>query len=321
MKTFMFVDLTLIAVLIGLTCSPAARSESAVFGIFEGTSPCDAVSRKPLQIPTTVNCEMIKWSLILFQNRDSIDPTTYELNFSYGLSQSNTNGLINGGTKVARRGRWTTAHGTTTAPNAVTFELDKGSAGAMSFLKLDHNVLHLLDSDRNLAVGNAGWSYTLSRRDTLQKQTDLANATATSSFQSAQINSLSTGAPLSSVLGRFVGRSPCVQVARELRKTVGADCMKVKWDLTLYQDSKTLAQTTYELRGTFYRDRIRKGTWTVLRGARGNRAAVVYQLNADAPDGSLMLLKGDDNILFFLDGDRNLMIGNGDFSYTLNRKK
>jgi hypothetical protein len=97
--------------------------------------------------------------------------------------------------------------------------------------------------------------------------------------------------------------------------------MKVKWDLTLYQDSKARAQTTYELRGTFYRDRIRTGTWTVLRGARGNPAAVVYQLNADASHASLMLLKGDDNILFFLDGDRNLMIGNGDFSYTLNRKK
>lgn len=321
MKNSLFVDLTLMAVLIGLTCSPAPRSESAVFGIFEGTSPCDAVSRKPLQIPTTVNCEMVKWSLTLFQNPGSLDPTTYELNFAYGVSQPNTNGLTNGGTKRARRGRWITVHTTTTDPDTVIFELDKGSDGAMSFLKLDHNVLHLLNADRKLALGNAGWSYTLSRRDNPQTQIHQANATATSSFQLADVNSLSSGATPSSVLGRFVGRSPCVQVARELKIPIGADCSKAKWDLTLYQDSKAPGQNTYELRGTFYRDRIRRGTWTILRGDRVNPSAIVYQLNADASYGPLLFLKGDDNILFFLDGDRNLMIGNGDFSYTLNRAK
>lgn len=31
-------------------------------------------------------------------------------------------------------------------------------------------------------------------------------------------------------------------------------------------------------------------------------------------------MKGDDNVLFFLDKDRNLLVGNSDFSYTLNRK-
>lgn len=314
----MFVDLTLIAVLIGLTCSHAPRSDLMIFGAFEGTSPCDAVSRKPLQIPASVNCEMVRWRLTLFQKPGSFDAATYELNFSYGLPQPNTNGLINGGTTVARKGRWTTAHGTTTDPNGVTYELDKGSERAMSFLTLDRNLLHLLDSDGHLAVGNAGWSYTLSRRD---KHTDLVNATATSSFQPERRNGLSSEAPLSSAPARFVGRTPCIQVARELKKTVDADCMKVKWDLTLYQDSKTLAATNYELRGTFYRDRIRKGTWTMLRGANGNSAALVYQLNADASHAPLLLLKGDDNVLFFLDGDRNLMVGNSDFSYTLNRNK
>ena len=96
--------------------------------------------------------------------------------------------------------------------------------------------------------------------------------------------------------------------------------MKVKWDLTLYQDSKTLAPTTYKLRGTFYRDQIKEGTWSMRRGAGVNPSAVVYQLDGDASQGSLTFLKADNNVLFFLDRSRNLMVGNSDFSYTLNRE-
>jgi hypothetical protein len=98
---------------------------------------------------------------------------------------------------------------------------------------------------------------------------------------------------------------------------VEADCKKVKWDLTLYQDPGTSAPATYTLDGTFYRDQRRKGTWRVLRGA--TPGAVIYQLDPAASQGSLLLLKADDNILYFLDGSRNLLVGNHDFSYTLNR--
>ena len=322
MKNFIFIDLTLLAVLLGLMCAPAPLSGSSVLGVFEGTSPCDEVSRKPLQIPATSNCEMIKWNLTLFQTPGSLDPSTYELNLAYGMAQPNTNGLINGGTRVARIGRWTTTRGARTDSYATVELVGEGSQGSMSFLKLDHNLLHLLDSNGNLAVGNGGWSYTLSRGETLQKQTHPANAAATSSVPLKTLTSLTSYAATgSSVLGRFVGRSPCVEVARELGKTVDADCMKVKWALTLYQDSKTLAPTTYKLRGTFYRDQIKEGSWTILRGAKVNPAAVVYQLDGDASQGPLLFLKADNNVLFFLDRDRNLMVGNTNFSYTLNREK
>ena len=95
--------------------------------------------------------------------------------------------------------------------------------------------------------------------------------------------------------------------------------MKVKWDLTLYHDPYTLSPTTYELRGTFYRERIGEGRWAILKGAKADPSAVVYQLDPDKPQGSLFLLKADDNILFFLDKERKPMVGNSSFSYTLNR--
>ena len=121
------------------------------------------------------------------------------------------------------------------------------------------------------------------------------------------------------MLGRFVGRSPCQDVARELNKTVTPDCIKVKWDLTLYQDPNTLAPTTYKLNGTFFRERIREGKWTIVRGTKTSPNAVVYQLDPDKSQGSLFLLKADSNILFFLDKERNHLVGNANFSYTLNR--
>ena len=319
MNTLIFI----LSVLFGLMSSLAPPPASAIYGVFVGTSPCDAVSRERLGIPGSANCEMIKWNLTLFQHPSRLNPTTYELKFTYGMPQPNTNGLIGGGTTVATRGKWTMVQGTKSDPNAVTVQLvSKESEKLVSFLKLDHDLLHLLDSDRKLAVGNGGWSYTLSRKENFRQQTRAANAAATPSPQLTSLTDPSSpGATPPSVLGRFVGRSPCVDVARELGKTVGADCMKVKWDLTLYHDSKTLAPTTYKLRGTFYRDRIKEGTWTILSGANVNAAAVVYQLEADASQGPLLFLKADDDVLLFLDRGRNLMVGNSDFSYTLNRAK
>ena len=47
--------------------------------------------------------------------------------------------------------------------------------------------------------------------------------------------------------------------------------------------------------------------------------AIVYELKEEGRP-TLFFQQGDDNILFFLDKDRKLLVGNRDFSYTLNRK-
>lgn len=56
--------------------------------------------------------------------------------------------------------------------------------------------------------------------------------------------------------------------------------------------------TTYKLRGTFFRERVREGKWTIVGGPKTSPNAVVYQLDPDKPQGSLFLLKADSNILF-----------------------
>jgi NlpE N-terminal domain len=123
------------------------------------------------------------------------------------------------------------------------------------------------------------------------------------------------------LVGVFDGRTPCRDLARQLNENVTSDCIKIKWRLTLYKDSLTNQPTTYELIGFSYRKgNPRKGDWKIIRGTKNDPEAVVYQLN-HAGGVPLFFYRGDENILFFLDQEKKLMIGNKDFSYTLNRIK
>jgi hypothetical protein len=51
-----------------------------------------------------------------------------------------------------------------------------------------------------------------------------------------------------------------------------------------------------------------------------NRKETIYQLDPDKPETSVSFMKGDDNVIFFLDKNYNLMAGGNEFGYALNRK-
>ena len=71
--------------------------------------------------------------------------------------------------------------------------------------------------------------------------------------------------------------------------------------------------------GSAYRQKVLEGQWTIVKGIKSNHNAEVYQLELGKQGAYLYLLKGDDNVLFILDENRDFRIGNGEFSYTLNR--
>lgn len=323
MKSIVSIEVALLSLIFVSTCPPVTPPDSSKLGVFVASSPCNEVSRRLLQIPATANCEMIKWNLTFYQDANTLTPTTYELSCAYGLPQQGTNGLANGGTGVDKQGRWTIVRGTKANADAVVYELDSGDPrGSVSLLKIDQNLLHLLNRDESLAIGTAGWSFTLNGTENIGRDVPQMSAPSASPLQvTSPTTSASPKRTASSIVGRFEGRSPCLEVAREINKVVDADCMKAKWDLTLYQDPSTFTPTTYKLKGTFYRERDKEGRWVILRGTKIDPAAVVYQLDPDKPQSSLLFLKADDNILFFLDRSRQLMVGNGDFSYTLNRAR
>jgi hypothetical protein len=121
------------------------------------------------------------------------------------------------------------------------------------------------------------------------------------------------------VVGVFGGRFPCSEIAKDWKISVGPECWKVKWGLTLYQDPTTHQPTTYRLLGTLNRSAAREGKWAIVHGTKTDPNAIVYQLDSDKPEVSIYLLKGDDDVLFILDQERRFRVGDENLSYTLNR--
>lgn len=118
------------------------------------------------------------------------------------------------------------------------------------------------------------------------------------------------------VYGVFAGRTPCQELLKELNMDESPQCLKKKMNIILYQDSVTGKPTTYETKGMG--KWTGRGNWHILQGTPTDPLAAVFQLKLDA-NTSLFLLKGDDNVLFILDRNKNFLIGNAKFSYTLNR--
>jgi len=189
-------------------------------------------------------------------------------------------------------------------------------SGAISLFQVDANILHVLNPDRSLMIGNGGWSYVLNRTEHSEKPVDRALALSQPEM-SYRISPLATGP---AVFGVFEGRSPCQGIARELKISVAAACTKVKWRVTLYQNPETLAPTVYKVEGSLHAGSAREGSWSLIRGTQEDPNAIVYRLEPTRTEPALLLLKGDENVIFLLDQDRSPLVGHGDFSYALNRR-
>lgn len=121
------------------------------------------------------------------------------------------------------------------------------------------------------------------------------------------------------VYGAFEGRTPCQEIAKVLGIQVSAECTKKKWLLVFNQDPVTHSPRSYKIEGVG--DWSGEGKWTIIKGAKGKPDATVYQLDRPGQKNSMFLLKGDDNVLFVLDNNKELLVGGASFSYTLNRVK
>lgn len=314
-----------------LVCTSGAltlQSQPSVIGppatMFEGSSPCGARVREELAIPGDANCELVRWQLFLIGERQlqvtgasapaptMAGPLPYTLRVEYGPIAQGVPGLAQGARALARSGAWTREEDAGAMARAAILKLDYGVA----LRQIDANVLHLLDEDGSLMVGDGGWSYTLNRAGSAEPTGDPSLALRQPDM-SYRITPLAAGP---AVFGVFEGRTPCRGIARDLGVRVPASCTKAKWRVTLFQDPATLAPTTYRLEGTMARRAAREGRWERVRGIPGDPDAVVYRLEQTPRQPAILLLRGDENVLFFLDADRALRVGHADFSYTLNRR-
>lgn len=120
------------------------------------------------------------------------------------------------------------------------------------------------------------------------------------------------------VYGVFAGRTPCQEFLKEYNLGENSACAKRKMGVTLYHDSATHQPTIYETWGMG--KWTGKGKWHVIQGTPTDPQAIVFQLDLD-PNTFLYLLKGDENVLFILDKNKNFLIGNANHSYTFNRER
>lgn len=264
------------------------------------TTPCHDDLLKIHNIPPDVDCSLINWDLKL---RDEGGKRSFILQSNWGFYVDNQTLEMRGSAESA--GTWIEKRVDNTVRVTLTTENDL----TVSFRRLDLNHLHALDAKGNLAKGNDGWSFTLNK--THASAPDQQNTIVSAS-------GVLTAGLFNKII--FAGRTPCQDIASEANITVDAACFKLKWKLTLYQDSITHLPSFYELSRTYHRSSLLKGSWKIFTGTINNRTETIYQLDPDKPKVSVRFMKGDDNVLFFLDKKLNLMPGGREFGYTLNRR-
>ena len=125
------------------TLSPLSTGP-AVYGVFEGRTPCLGVARL-LARAVAPGCPKLKFRLTLYQNPENRKPTTFKLEGTLYRSDK-----VEGPFALSDKGVITLKR-----PNGTTL---------ISLLKVSDDAVMFLDENGNLLVGNASFSYTLERR-------------------------------------------------------------------------------------------------------------------------------------------------------------
>jgi hypothetical protein len=285
---------------------------------FVGSSPCGTSIRPMLGIDVDAACDLIEWKLVLRRDRAGTATGAYDLRVEYGTTRQGHPGLGPEARESQRRGAWRSRgtdwlSGRSRQANAdaYTFELEDGPR----FVAVGDQLLHVLDDDGGLMVGNGGWSYTLNSAERAETSSSW-RFLLSQPERSYPIAALATGP---TVFGVFEGRSPCQGIARQLGIAVESGCQKVKWRVTLFQDSATHEPTRYKIESSLQLEAAREGDWSIVREPRGP-GSLAYRLEPAAGEQPVVLLRGDDNVLFILDERLRPRIGHAGFSYTLNRR-
>ena len=158
--------------MIGYDSVPDRSSSSKdSFVVFAGTTPCGNVIRPLHKINAEPDCPleeckciMVEWELTLYMDANTKEPTRYKLKGINRYTVKETNMYSEPGTKSEAEGKWAIVRGTKTNPGAIYYQLNPGQPGMdLSFLKLSDNLLHIVDQNKKLMIGNEFFSYTLNR--------------------------------------------------------------------------------------------------------------------------------------------------------------
>ncbi|HEX6334165.1 MAG TPA: hypothetical protein VFZ78_08050 [Flavisolibacter sp.] len=293
---FRQVTLVLLATLASFHCASVRAPGNAVF---VGSTPGHRFVRDIFRLGND-SIDFIKWTLHL----EDAPMGNFRLELHYGLAKPNTSGFYSGGKKHVIVGTYTMNPVRATESLSV-FQFTSGQADTFSMMRYGERLMHLLEADGSLATGNGGWSYTLTRSGTPHQAGYLYSMPGAGYMQTDTAR-----------LSRFEGRSPCREITKTYDIKVPSECFKLKWRVDLLRDAATGVPALYRLFYTLHRQSVVEGRWTLRQDLRGAR---IIQLHDAIGHKSLYLLVADRNVLFFLDSNNNLLPGDRDFSYTLNR--
>lgn len=303
---------------VGPSCSQQTEpGDKSLSKTFEATTPCSDAVKDMLGIPPDFKCEMMRWNLVLSNNSKN-NPSTFHLVYTYGLGKQGTRGFSEGAKKVELNGKWAIEKSNSKKTDAIITLTADNSAVTLSFLQPGQNLLHLLDKNKQLVNGTAAWSYTFNRTDPVTASTGKFIPRLISSPQLAG---------MSDTVGIYYGRTPCNKAMTEINNISPEGCQVIKCRLVLLQDTNTHVPTNFILQTIYVGKGNNKytvtGTWKLLQGTIDNPAAAVYQLSPGEgkTHNQLFLVKADDYILYFIDNDTQLLVGDSYSSYTLNRGK
>jgi len=109
-------------------------------------------------------CFVVEWKLTLIMDPNTKSPAGYKLEGLNRYIVAATNMYSEPGTRSESEGKWKIIKGTKTDPNAIIYQLNPDKPEIkLSLLKLNDDLLHILDPDEKLMIGNEFHSYTLSR--------------------------------------------------------------------------------------------------------------------------------------------------------------
>jgi len=254
--------------------------------VYVGCTPVESTVRKFFGISLTDSIDFMRWKLRIQQE-------TYIINVEYGLCKNGTPGFSNG-KQIALTGKLRT--------DGFYYYLDYQNK-TLAIQAINSNLLQLLDENKKMLIGNGGYSYGLS--NTRAAKSDKVNIPARKyGLGEYQV---------------YEGRTPCQELSAISGMKKRPECNKMKWYMILYTDPVTHQPTYYLKGGRGYRkETMDRGKWKVSKGKDGR---TIYTLSPEKEPWSLYLVQVDDNILVFTDKEGNLLVGNEDFSYTLNRRK
>lgn len=290
-----------------IPCAPPHQFQTR----FVGTTPCGDTLRAFLGgMPAGAVCYAIKWELTL----DKLDGASrWRLTAVYGVPPTPNSGAMIDGPTVTKQGALTISTVNRLGGQSSLFRLTGDGGSSIAFVQFGNDLVHLARDDGSLVAGTPGWSYMLTRIDRVEPP---VVEVARGSEGSYSLPPKDTG---SQVVGIFGGRSPCAALARESRLSDADGCARIKWRVTLLKDARTGQPTIYKVDNSLNRGRTWTGAWRITHGAPGFPDAIVYELDAGPTHGSILLLHADENVVMFLDQQRQPLPGNSDLSYTLSR--